>query len=129
MTRIATICLLLTSCVAAYAGPPPKGPGPAPCISAVQKFCAGVPVGFGRRLACLAEHKAQLTPACRERLALMQSVFEEGQKSIRKTEAYLEKHDPEEAKAFKKLTSPPPDQPVSNAAAPNNAAPAAATPR
>ena len=98
-------------------------------MPAVEKFCPDVPVGFGRRLACLAKHKAQLTPACRDRLALMQAMFEQGQQSIKKTEAYLEKHDPEEAKAFKKLTSPPPDSSAPKSPVPKSAATAPAAPK
>jgi hypothetical protein len=83
-------------------------------------------MGYGRRIACLAKHKTQLTPACRNRLELMQAVFDMGQKARAKDQAYWDKHDPEEAKAFRRRTlGPDADKP----AAPKTAAQKSTAPK
>jgi Cysteine rich repeat len=38
------------------------------CGGDFQKFCANVPLGGGRGVACLREHASDLTPACRSAL-------------------------------------------------------------
>src|SRR5215475_15136460 len=37
----------------------------AACNAELQQFCAGVQPGGGRMLACLKEHRDQVSPACR----------------------------------------------------------------
>ena len=36
-----------------------------PCVADIKQFCADVPVGGGRIQACLKEHEAQISEACR----------------------------------------------------------------
>jgi hypothetical protein len=106
MIRIAMLCILLASVTAANGSPAAQQKPPrAPCALAVEQFCSDVPIGGGRRLACLAKHRAQLTPACRERLTALQKLFRIGQQQIAKTKAYLAKHDPEELKRFEAYTA------------------------
>jgi hypothetical protein len=94
MIRVAAVRALLASAAVAHAAPPPPQHGPAtgPCASAVQKFCTDVPLGEGRRIACLAKHQSQLTPACKERVTILQRMFKYGQEQEARTNAYLAKH-------------------------------------
>jgi len=114
MVRVAAVCALLASVAVAYAAPPPPPPqhgrATGPCVSAVQKFCTNVPIGEGRRIACLAKHKSQLTPACKERLTILQGMFKYGQEQKAKTDAYLAKHahDPDPSEKAPAHPTPPP---------------------
>lgn len=47
-------------------GRPERWPGP--CAEDIRRFCAGVAGGRGRHRACLLEHEAELSQACREHL-------------------------------------------------------------
>jgi hypothetical protein len=48
----------------------------------MERYCKDAQWGQGRRIACLAKHKNQLDDRCRERLTLMQQVFELTQKNL-----------------------------------------------
>ncbi len=76
--------ILLLSAGSAFAQPGPvAAPGAAshrtkasanlvvPCAGQFEKFCSAVPMGAGRKLICMKQHIAQLTPACRERIDSM----------------------------------------------------------
>jgi hypothetical protein len=41
------------------------------CDGDAKRFCNDVPFGQGRRIACLEQHEAQLTPACKPRLKFL----------------------------------------------------------
>jgi Cysteine rich repeat len=75
MTRLVKLSLLalLLSSSAALAAPGGRGP----CAADVQKFCSGVQPGGGRIAACLKEHQADLSPACKEKGAEMKERREE----------------------------------------------------
>ena len=60
-------------------------------------------MGEGRRLKCLAQHKAQLSADCRSSLEGMQTLYEYGRKQHAKLEAALAKQAAKEkAEAAKK---------------------------
>jgi Cysteine rich repeat len=79
-----TSALLLVLCVAAAAQsavaqppPPPQQQGGAPtpyvppevqaaCAGDVQKLCAGIQPGGGRIIACLKQHKDQVSQQCKQ---------------------------------------------------------------
>jgi hypothetical protein len=42
---------------------------PGPCAADAEKLCQGVPAGQGRVLACLKQHGAELSPACKQATA------------------------------------------------------------
>jgi hypothetical protein len=115
MIRTSVLLMFLASAAAAQAAdlPAKARPGGA-CAAAVQQYCADVPMGQGRRLVCLDKHKAQLTPACRERLAMMQRLFKFGQEQKAKTDAYLAKHNPDAPQQSQKQEKAhPPASPTS----------------
>ena len=63
---------LLLTCLAAVSLPGIATAEDPPCLADVKQFCAEVPVGGGRIQACLKEHDAQISEACRTRVdALM----------------------------------------------------------
>jgi hypothetical protein len=114
--RIAVVsaALFLSGSAAFAAGTPgsapPKPQGDhGPCFTDVKRFCDAVPFGDGRRIACLAKHQKQLTPACQERVPKMQAMFEFGQQQLKKTQALLAKQEAAEAK--KKAARPTPPAP------------------
>lgn len=51
------------------------------CRADVEKFCADVKPGGGRIAACLKKNAAQLSPACKERVAEMRDVLKEVSKA------------------------------------------------
>jgi cysteine rich repeat protein len=59
--------------------PAPKGPKEmsGPCMADVQKLCADVPGGHGEVMHCLMEHEANLSPACKEKMAAAKGKMEE----------------------------------------------------
>jgi len=95
---------------AANPAPPPSAQ-PRNCRPEIEKFCKDVMFGGGRRLACLAKHKSQLSPVCTKRLAAMQEMFEFGQKQQKKMQEILAKQAKEEAAAAKKQPGPPASKP------------------
>src|SRR4051812_8561788 len=104
--------LFALSVTAALAGPPkaPSTPRPvhrAACARFVEQYCKNVPWGQGRRIDCLAKHKAQLDGPCRDRLALMQQLFAIGKEQRKKTDAALAKEAAKEAEKAKKAKSAP----------------------
>ncbi len=106
-----TSLLLFCFVTAAFAQGAPNGPKRAPCAPFVHRYCENVPIGKGRRLNCLAQHKAQLNSECRETLKAMQDVFAFGKKQHELTQKALEKQAAKEkAEVAKKGTSasPPP---------------------
>jgi hypothetical protein len=48
-----------------------------PCRADAQRFCKGIPPGEGRMAACLQGREADLSPACRDKLALARLRAEE----------------------------------------------------
>jgi hypothetical protein len=97
---------------AAGVNPPAPPPGQnGPCVPDVQKFCPNVPIGEGRRIACLAKHQSQLAPLCQKRLPVLQAMFEYGQQQKKKTEEYLAKQAAEEAAKHPKPNQQPSKQP------------------
>lgn len=119
MTRIVIISALLLECAARALAAEPVPVAPAkpqvmhesPCAGDARRFCNDVPYGNGRRLDCLAHHWAQLTPACRPRLKILQAMFAFGQEQHRRTVATLAREAAEAAKqkaaAAKKNAAPP----------------------
>jgi len=66
------LCCLSIVSVAAAAQEAPPTPGPAvrqACQADIQKLCTGVQPGGGRIRACIAQHRDELSPPCREALA------------------------------------------------------------
>jgi hypothetical protein len=87
MTRIAvTAALYVFAAASAFAAPASPGPaakhGGAACFNEVNRFCADVPFGGGKRIACLAQHNKELSADCKNRLAFMQQVFDMSQKQL-----------------------------------------------
>jgi hypothetical protein len=99
--------VLLVLCTPAFAAGEPASAPPAPqakkgpCLADVDRFCSKVPMGNGRRIACLAKHQKQLTPSCHKALPVIQAMFEFGQEQHRKTQEYLAKQAKQEAAAAK----------------------------
>jgi hypothetical protein len=106
---LGTVISLCSSMAFAAASTPPQAPAKPveehPCAAAATKFCNDVPFGNGERIACLAHHNADLTPACRDRVKILQAMFEFGQEQHRKTMAYVAKL---HAEAAKKKSAPAP---------------------
>lgn len=90
MTRLSqlTVVLLLSCCSSVFAQAPAGAPGAGqpgqqpsggprqgnhPCKADAQKFCAGVQPGQGRIIACLKQHAAELSPACKSGMEQRQS--------------------------------------------------------
>ena len=116
---ISAAALLLSVVAVSAASPPPLPPAKVnqkpPCAAEVQKFCSDVPLGDGRRIACLERHSAELTPACRERTKTLRAMFDFGQVQHRKTMAIVAKQHAEAADKKKsapnsKASIPPPAQ-------------------
>ena len=62
-------CLSLLSISAlAQQAPPPSADVRQACHADFQKFCPGVRPGGGRIKECMAPHKDELSPACRDAL-------------------------------------------------------------
>jgi Cysteine rich repeat len=64
-------CLTIFSVAQAQERPPPAQGGSTvreACQADVQKFCPGVQPGGGRIRECIAAHKDELSPACRDAL-------------------------------------------------------------
>jgi hypothetical protein len=70
----------LASIGIAFAADPPPNPPPGKgdrralaeaCRADVERFCASVEKGGGRKMMCLRDHASQLSPACRTGLAEM----------------------------------------------------------
>ncbi|HEX3651635.1 MAG TPA: cysteine rich repeat-containing protein [Rhizomicrobium sp.] len=82
--RVAVILFFLGAAAPiALAGAPPQAKPDRPaCAEYVNRYCADVPMGKGRRIACLAKHKAELNPACKKRLLIMQETFRNAQKQL-----------------------------------------------
>jgi hypothetical protein len=61
-------CAILLARVAHAQGPSPQAGADArtACAADVQKLCAGVPSGGGRILACLKQHKDEVSPGCKQ---------------------------------------------------------------
>jgi hypothetical protein len=59
---------LLLACLALGPSPRVAAAADPPCLADIKKFCAAVPVGGGRVQACLKEHEAQISEACRTRV-------------------------------------------------------------
>jgi hypothetical protein len=106
---LGTVMWMCGSMAFAAAPAPPQAPAKPveahPCAAAATKFCNDVPYGNGQRIACLAHHNADLTPACRDRVKILQAIFEFGQEQHRKTMAYVAKL---HAEAAKKKSAPAP---------------------
>ena len=106
---LGTVISLCSSMAFAATSTPPHAPAKPveehPCAAAATKFCNDVPFGNGERIACLAHHNADLTPACRDRVKILQTMFEFGQEQHRKTMAYVAKL---HAEAAKKKSAPAP---------------------
>jgi Cysteine rich repeat len=58
--------LTLAAPIAALAQQSPLDAARAACASDLQQFCAGVQSGGGRLLACLKEHRDQVSPGCKQ---------------------------------------------------------------
>lgn len=86
----------------------PKQAG-GPCMADLARFCPEVPIGEGRRIACLAKHRSDLASACKSRLTVMEKVHAYGVEQVRRTKEYLAKQAAEEAK--KKAAPPPAKKP------------------
>ena len=102
--RALFVPILFLSTVAAFAQPAAQNSPPhhrAACAELVDRYCTDVPIGQGRRIDCLNKHKAQLNPACRNRLAVMQQLFVFGKEQRKKTDAFLAKQAAAEAKKSK----------------------------
>jgi hypothetical protein len=41
---------------------------PRPCADEFERFCKDVPPGLGKMIICLAEHRTELSPACRDKV-------------------------------------------------------------
>ena len=63
----------------------------------VHRFCKDVPIGNGRRIACLAKHQKELAPVCQKRVPALQQAFEFGQKQLQKTKEAIAKKKAAEA--------------------------------
>jgi hypothetical protein len=92
---------------------PPPGPGQhqGPCIPDLKKFCPNVPLGGGRRIACLAKHQSQLAPTCAKRVPVLQALFEFGKKQQERLKEVEAKEDAAEAAKAKVHPSPPTSKP------------------
>jgi hypothetical protein len=62
--------VLASLVAAALAAPLASGAAPHPCKPDVERLCQGIPQGGGRIAACLKSHEADLSPACRDHLAV-----------------------------------------------------------
>ncbi len=81
--RIHTLGIaVLTLCIALMAGTAALAQEK-PCAADVEKFCQGIQPGGGRIGKCLAQHKAELSPACKAR-------FEEVARQIKGIEQVCE---------------------------------------
>jgi hypothetical protein len=67
--------LLLPLALAALAAAPARADEP--CRADAQRLCQGIPPGGGRMAACLQGREADLSPACRDKLALARMKAEE----------------------------------------------------
>jgi len=68
---LACVSLTVSLCALAEDAPAPAPAGQgvrAACAADFQKFCSDVQPGGGRIRACIAGHKDDLTPACRDAL-------------------------------------------------------------
>ena len=65
MVRIAGLAIVLAACLSAAALAQTADEQTA-CREDFQKFCQGITPGGGRIIACLANHKDKLAPACRK---------------------------------------------------------------
>lgn len=121
MTRSAVLAAVVLLCgSSAIAGPPvaqaPVKPAAVhPCVAEAKQFCKDVPYGNGQRIMCLSKHEAQLSSVCRDRLKVLQALFEFGQQQHKKAMAILAKEKPDTADskpapATNKPTPPPSPQ-------------------
>ncbi|MFL5239850.1 MAG: hypothetical protein ACJ8EL_20085 [Rhizomicrobium sp.] len=107
MTSLLLFCLATD----ALAEGAPNGPHRRPCAQFVERYCENVRMGEGRRLKCLAQHKAQLSPDCRTSLENMQAIYEYGQKQRAIMQAAMAKREAKEkAEAAKKGAPATPTQ-------------------
>lgn len=65
-TTLTTLVLLAGFCLVAL---PERATAADPCAPDIQKLCAGVERGGGRIIKCLREHEAELSDACKARIA------------------------------------------------------------
>jgi hypothetical protein len=123
MLRIVVVGVALLFSQAAWAGgavvnPPPAKPAAMhqrACWDDIDRFCSSVEYGGGRRLACLARHEKELTPACKPRLKMMQAAYADAQKQLQQNRKQQTKQPAGTAKqsttAGGKPATPPPAQP------------------
>jgi hypothetical protein len=58
--------------VATAAASPAARAADGPCRDDAQKLCAGVQPGGGRAIACMKQHEAELSPACKAALPVIE---------------------------------------------------------
>ena len=75
----ALLTILCTTCVVGLASAQQKGAkkGDNVCAADAKKFCSDVRPGGGRVYKCMTDHNADLTPACRDRLAAAKARWDE----------------------------------------------------
>jgi hypothetical protein len=117
MIRVAaSAAFLLLSTAAALAEPEAAAHrGPPACFEEVQRFCADVPFGGGKRIACLAKHKAELGESCKKRLAFMQEVFSVTQEQLKQNKALQAKSAGAAAKSGQPAPAKKPAPPAAQA--------------
>jgi hypothetical protein len=72
LVPLSCIGLLSLGAQAQDTAPAAPAPGPhAACKADVQKLCSGVQPGGGRIMACLKEHKDEVSQACRDSFGKM----------------------------------------------------------
>ena len=77
LLTVASIALVASSAMAQQPAGKGKGGGDRVCAEDAKKFCSEVRPGGGRAYKCMTDHNAELTPACRERLAAAKARWDE----------------------------------------------------
>ena len=74
------------------------------CAEEITQYCKGVKPGGGRILACLKEHEKDLTPTCREKIAVIEKRLEEAKQiCAADTEKFCKEIQPGEGRIAKCL--------------------------
>lgn len=84
MTRLAA-CLALAVCLAsapAAFAESPKGDATGPCADDAKRLCADAAPGHGAVMKCLKEHDAELSKACKDKIAAMRDTMRKHAESL-----------------------------------------------
>ncbi|HTO68443.1 MAG TPA: cysteine rich repeat-containing protein [Myxococcota bacterium] len=76
LVSFAVLCLVLAAPLARAEQPPP-GTATGPCAADAKRLCADADPGHGAIMRCLQQHEADLSTACKERIAAVRDKMHE----------------------------------------------------